>query len=654
MFVILIPDDVRIMKTRPEFIKNNFPLLFIIMICGFIVFSRCANQGMPTGGPKDSIPPFLVETSPAARGLNFSGKEVKLTFNEFIIPDAVSEELVVSPPLRKRPSVRTKSKSLIVDFNEELKPDVTYSMDFKNSVVDNNERNPLKGLRLIFSTGPVVDTLRLAGIVKKAENLEPQEKILVMLYSNLNDTAVYRTKPDYIARTDNRGLYLFDNIKPGKYHLFALNDANSNLQYDAGSEEFAFSDSLIVPSAKFIAEPDTLAFGADSLLISGHTLFKPEPVYLRTFTEKFYQQYLDKAIRESRYKCTFVFGESVKDSFNIRLLDKDVKNWYLLEPNADMDSLTFWVTDTVIAVIDTLKLELAYFQLDSLKQKYVEHDTIRLIYTEKERPEMRRKKKENEVPEIVQLNFSDNIKPSGFDLNNSVQLTSPEPVKNFDFSKIKISLADDSTSLPLRISIHKDTVTWRTYDIDYKWEPNTSYKLEIDSAACENIYGITNRKFKKSFTTQKDDYYGKIILNLSSVETPVLVQLLQNNKDESALKTIVSDKNSKVTFDFLDPAKYKVKIIFDTNNNRKWDPGNFNKKQQPERVAYLPEIIKVRSNWESQYEWDLKPDPTFKKVLIDKEEIELQQKKQKEQRLQEKETGTPVDNNGTQFRLPGR
>lgn len=656
MFVFLIPDHVRIMKTRPEFIKTNLPLLLVIMICGFIVFSRCANQGMPTGGPKDSIPPFLVETSPATRGLNFSGKEVRLTFNEFIIPDAVSEELVISPPLLKRPSVRTKLKTLIVDFNEDLKPDVTYSIDFKNSVVDNNERNPLKGLRLIFSTGSVVDTLRLAGVVKNAENFEPKEKILVMLYNNLNDTAVSRTRPDYVARTDNRGLFLFDNIKPGKYHLFALNDANSNLKYDAGAEEFAFSDSLIVPSAEYIDHPDTLVVGADSLLIAGHTLFKPEPVYLRTFTEKIFQQYLNKAIRESRYKCTFVFGESVKDSFNIRLLDRDVKNWYLIEPNANMDSLTFWVTDTLVAVNDTLKLELAYSQLDSLKHKYTEHDTIRLVYTEKERPETRHKKKENEVPEIAQFIFSDNVKSSGFNLNNSVLLTAPEPVKNFDFRKIKLSLADDSTSLPLKISVYKDTVVWRTYRVEYKWEPNTSYKLEIDSAACENIYGITNRKLKKLFITQKEDYYGKIILDLSSVVTPVLVQLLQNNKEESVFKTIVTDKNSKITFDFLDPAKYIVKIIYDSNNNGKWDPGNYFKKQQPERVAYLPEIIKVKSNWEKIYEWDLKPDPTFKKLLIDKEEVELQQKKQKEQRLKdkEKEKEIPADNAGTPFRLPGR
>ena len=122
-------------------ISRILPLLALFtLVTELLFFTRCANQGMPTGGPKDSIPPFLIETLPAMMSTNFTGKEVRITFNEYIVPDQVSEALVVSPPLTKRPSVRTKSRSLIVTFNEELKPDVTYSMDFKNSVVDNGSK----------------------------------------------------------------------------------------------------------------------------------------------------------------------------------------------------------------------------------------------------------------------------------------------------------------------------------------------------------------------------------------------------------------------------------------------------------------------------------------------------------------------------------
>lgn len=635
--------------------KRNIPLFLILSVTGVITLNRCANQGMPTGGPKDSIPPVLVETSPAMRSRNFAGKEVRLTFNEYVISDAVSEELVVSPPLTKRPNIRTKSKTLIVSFNENLKPESTYSLDFKNSVADNNENNPFLGLRMLFSTGSDLDTMRVAGMVKDAFNLEPKEKTLVMLYSNLHDTAVFRSNPDYIARTNSKGLFLFDNLKKGKYHLFALNDANNNYRYDMGAEEFAFADSLVVPSAEYQAEPDTLAVGADSLLILGHTLFKPDPFYLRTFTEKIFEQYLNKSIRESRHKFTLVFTETVKDTFQIRLFDNS-KDWYILENNPEMDSLTFWVTDSLVFKRDTMKLEVAFNQIDSLQHRFIKKDTLHLIYTEKERTDTRRRKKDEGSPEIMQFAFSDNIKQLGFDLNSPILLESPEPVKHFDLSAIKVYETDDSVKTELKISVKKDSVLWRTYRIDFPWESGTDYLLEIDSAACENIYGITSQKVKKQFVSQKEDYYGRIILNLTSVESPLVIHLCDNSKDEKVLRTLNMEKNGKAVFDYLSPGKYKVKIIFDRNGNHLWDAGTFSGKIQPERVAYLPEIIKVRSNWDNSFDWDLRPDPTYKKVLIDKEEEELKLKKLKEQQRNKnnQDSDSPAMNPDRTFGLPGR
>jgi hypothetical protein len=634
----------------------NTALLMLIILPGILVFSRCANQGMPTGGPKDSIPPVPVDISPALRSMNFKGKEVRITFNEYILPDAVSDILVVSPPLSKRPSIRTKGRALIVEFNEELKPDVTYSMDFKNSVVDNNENNPYKGLRLLFSTGSTIDTLRVAGVVKDAEKLDTQEKIVVALYNNLLDTAVTRSRPDYVARTDSRGVYFFDNVKPGRYRLYAFKDDNTNYKYDAGTEAFGFCDSVIVPSAVYNPLPDSTAVGADSALISGNTLFRPAPVFLRLYTEKIFDQFVNKTSRENRNKCIISFGESVKDTFGLRLLNRKARDWYSLEYNPEMDSLIVWVTDTLVARYDTLKFELAFNQLDSLKHKFLKRDTVQLIYTEKEKPDIRKKKKENEAPEVLQFYMSSNLTAAGFDLNIPILLTSPEPVRSFDPAKIRLTRSDDVKATPLKINVKKDTIKWRTFRIDYAWEPYTGYLFEMDSMAFMNIYGVTSQKVRQPFMTQKDDYYGRIILDLSSVETRLVVQLLSNNKEEKVIKELITDRNGKIVFDFLPPEKFKVRVIFDDNRNGKWDPGNFDKKIQPERVAYLPEIVKVRSNWDNQYAWDMKPDPAFRKNLIDKEEEMLRLKKLKEEKQKEadKEKNQPVESPGRFFGNPGR
>jgi len=526
-------------------------------------------------------------------------------------------------------------------LNEDLLPQTTYTLNFGNSLADFNEGNLLPDFEFVFATGSVIDSLSVTGRAVRAFDHKPEDikesAFLVMLYTNLSDSAPLLEIPRFYGKANKNVLFAVNNLPPDTFRIIALKDANNNLMYDPGAEEFAFCDSLIIPSAVYEAEPDTLVFGADSLLITGHTLFKPDPVYLRTFTEKFFDQFIDKSFRESRYKCNVSFGESVKDTFNIRLLNQDAADWYSLEYNPEMDSLTIWVTDTLIARYDTLKLELAYAQLDSSGRKFIELDTLHLSYAEKERSEARKKKKEDAIPEIVQFNLANNLKLSGFDLNSPVLITSPEPVKKFDFNMVRLLMQQDTSFIPLKFTIREDTTGWRTYRIDYPWEAGTVYVLETDSMACRNIYGITSRKNRQTFKTQEEDYYGRIILNLGSVVNHLIVELLENSKDEKVLKTVETDKNGRVMYEYLPPQKYKVKIIFDHNRNGKWDTGSFKDKLQPERVAYLPEIVKVRSNWDSQYEWDLKPDPTFRKVLIDKEEEELRLKKLKEQQQKEKQ-----------------
>jgi hypothetical protein len=607
---------------------------------------------MPTGGPLDSLPPVLVGTQPGYKTLNYQGNEVRLTFNEYIIPDQVSEMLVVSPPLTKRPTILTKSKTLIVQFNEELRDSATYSLDFKNSVVDNNERNPFGNLRFSFSTGDVFDSLRVAGRVINGFNLEPVENALIMLHKNLHDSAVYRVKPDYIGKADAMGLFLIDNIAPGKYHIFSVNDANSDLMYNEGAEEIAFMDTLVIPSAEFHEELDTLVHGVDSMLVTGHTSFLPGPFYLRLFSEDIFDQFLDSYKRDGRNKCTFVFNEPVSDTFGTRLINTEATDWYLLEPNEKVDSLVMWLTDTIVAKMDTLQMELAYFQLDSLDQLYVQKDTLLLTYTDKEEDDTKKKRrgrddKEEGPPPIEQFTWITNLSTSVFDINGLIQLTAPEPVKDFDKSGILLYLSEDTLKTPLDFGFEKDSSVWRQYNISYKWEPEAEYSLEIDSAACENIYGITSQKLFKKFKIREEDYYGTIKLNMTGVKSPMIAQLLKNTDKEEVITEKSFSEDQIVVFDFLAPEKFKVKIIYDENSNGKWDTGSYQDNYQPERVAYINEVIKVRGNWDSEFKWELTPDPTFTKTIIDVE-LEEQKKKEaaekakKEQEREQRRSTSPV------------
>ena len=626
-------------------IKGKIPFFIVAALAWIVIISSCANPGMPVGGPKDTIPPVLLKTEPGYKSLNFDGDNIRLTFNEYITIEDISESLVISPPMVKKPVIRTKSKTLVIDFNEDLKDSTTYSLDFKNSVADNNEKNPLENFRFSFSTGPVFDSLRVAGRLMNSFNLEPVEKGLIMLHRNLHDSAVYSVKPDYIAKTDEDGMFMIDNIAPGTYHLFSLMDMNNNLMYDEGAEEMAFEDSLIVPTAEFVKELDTLYTATDTIVVLGKTHFYPEPVYLRQFTENIFDQYLDEYSRNTRYQCTFVFNESVKDTFQLNLIGSDLTNWYQTEYNENIDSLIIWIADTTVARFDTLLMEVCYFQLDSLSQLYLKRDTVEMNFVEKEETKSAKKKKskdgeEDEPEPIEQFNWKTDLSSTIVELNNNFGISAPEPIFSFDSTKIILYLADDTLKSPLNFGFKKDTVEYRKYNISYQWEPGANYILEIDSAASVNIFGITSKRFKSKFSAREEDYYGTVSLNLTGIEMPVIVQLLSNNESEKVVVEKIITENGKITFDYLKPEKYRIKFIRDRNGNGRWDTGSYQDKYQPEIVSYINEVVKIKSNWEIEIpSLNMKPDLTFVKKIRDLEEEERLRKEAEEKAKKEKEQG---------------
>lgn len=645
--ICMFANSCMIMKTAWK-----FPLFIVALFTWIVAVSSCANMGMPQGGPRDTIPPVLLKTDPVYKSVNFKGDEVRLTFNEYMNTEEIGEILVISPPMVKKPSILTKSKTLIIGFNEELKDSVTYSLDFKNSVADNNEKNPIENFRFSFSTGPVYDSLKVAGQLSNAFNLEPVENGLVFLHRNLHDSAVYRVKPDYIAKTNKEGEFMIDNIAPGKYNIFALNDANNNLIYDEGAEELSFYDSLIVPSAEFIAEPDTVITGPDTIVVFGHTHFYPDQVFLNQFTEDLFEQYLESYKRNSRHKCTFVFNEPVKDTFSLRLLNYEPSpNWYLNEFNENWDSLTIWIADTLAAKLDTLVAEVSYFQIDSLEQLFVGKDTVTLSFhdPEKERQQKRKKAKDDEPEEpkpVEQFDWQTSLSGANIEINKNLGIFAPEPVLWFDSTMISLYHIEDSLKTPLRFRFERDTTEWRRFNIVYPWEPATAYALDIDSAACFNIFGISSRKFTVKFNTREEDYYGTLELKLSNVEMPVIVQLLANDEGEKVVEERFANTDGLVLFDFLLPEKYKIKVIFDKNSNGKWDTGSYQDKIQPERVMYINQVHKVRSNWEESLVWDIGPDVIFIKKISDPE-LEEKQRKEAEEKArqdQEQENRQPVQN----------
>ena len=584
---------------------------------------------MPSGGLKDTIPPYVQYSVPAFNQTNYKDQKVKLTFNEYVIVEGLSEKFMVSPPLSKKPIIRTKGKSIIVDLNEKLRPNTTYSLDFKDGISDNNEKNPLRNLRLAFSSGPIIDSLRIVGFLKDAYTLEPVPNAYVLLYRGNSDTLVYTTRPDFAAKTDRQGFFAVTNLPADTFQIYGLNNATGNLKYTPGVDSIAFLSSRITPSAKYIPAQDTTFTPSDTLVVLGRTRFYPDPVYLLRFGEEYFDLRLDKYLHPSRKVVDLIFTQSVADTFNIEPLNfKAAEGWKYTETSTKSDSIRIWLTDSMAYKKDTLIFKVTYLQQDSLKEYYAKDDTLRLYFTDVVQANKNKRKERHKIEkESKTIVLNTNLK-TGFDVFNKLTIESPEPIESFDTTKISIFEKRDTVFRKINYILNPDSINKRKYKISYPWKYATSYKIKIDSAAITTIYCTDSKELKQEFKTQEEEHYGKIILNISNVTVPTIIQLLTDDKREAVIQSKPIVKDGTYTFKFLEPTKFMIKAIFDRNNNGKWDSGNLKKRVPPEEVMYYPNVVKVRSNWDIKDSWKLPSQPLYSKKIID-EELEAQKLKDK-------------------------
>ncbi len=237
-------------------------ILQILISFFFALFLwNCAKTGTIEGGPRDKKPPVVIKSKPLNGALNFTGDKVEITFDEYIKPEAISEEMVISPPQKERIETTMRGKTLVIDIQDSLWENTTYTLSFGQSIMDLNEGNVLKNYEFIFSTGNYLDSLAVSGTVLQAIDLQPlKEDVHILLYSSLSDSAPYLEVADYVAKATPEGAFLINNIRPATYRLFALQDQNRNLKYDVPEEQIGFLDSLIVLSPdlfEYIGPPDT-------------------------------------------------------------------------------------------------------------------------------------------------------------------------------------------------------------------------------------------------------------------------------------------------------------------------------------------------------------------------------------------------------------
>ena len=610
-------------------LKQFFRRLGGVAAVAAVLYS-CASVGRIEGGPIDMDPPLFLHSKPEPGALNYNEKKVRIEFDEYIKLENPGEKVVISPPQVEQPEIKASGKRIIVNLVDTLKHNTTYTIDFSDAIEDNNEGNPLYDFAFTFSTGDRIDSMVVSGTLLNAADLEPVKGMLVGLHANLQDSAFTTLPFDRVGRTDSRGRFSIRGVAPGEYRIYGLMDGDQNYRFSQPTENIAYNDSLVIPTCEQRMRQDTMWIDTltyDTIVERQYTHFLPDDVILLAFKETTTRaQRLAKSERPVMQRFTLCFTAPADTFPRLRGLNFDADDAFIIEkPTGRIDTLDYWIKDSLIYLQDTLKMELTYLYTDTLDQLVPRTDTLELVSKvkpkteeekakereEEEKKKKKRRKKGEEEEEGPKTEFlaMDVYAPASLDIYDYLTLTFTEPVARIDTSAFHLKQKVDTLWNDIPFDFLQDTADIKKYNIFADWLPGESYALEIDSTAIHGLYGLFTDKVKKEFKAKALEEYGQIFFDVTGADSVAFVELL--DAQDKVLRT-VPVVEGRADFYYLAPGKYCARLINDTNGNGRWDTGNYAGKRQPESVYYYWQVIELKANFDITQSWNIKSRPRDK------------------------------------------
>lgn len=638
--------------------NNSKSLYYIFIIIAAAVMYSCANIGNPSGGPIDKTPPIFMRSNPTPNAVNVKDRKIEIFFDEIVTLKDPSTKIIVSPAQTEMPRMSALGRKVTVELVDSLLPNTTYTIDFSNSIQDNNEGNAIDNFAFAFSTGSVIDSMRVSGYVLDSRTLEPMQSVVVGLQSNLADSAFHKEKLQRVALTNDRGQFTIRNVSPGSYHIFALKDLDRDYKFGNPTEDIAFLDSIIVPSIGSREAADTVYNDLneiDTIMRATRPAYFPNDILLSMFNEDRKSQYLANNLRvdSTRISLTFAAASDTLPSLSIVGRNDVPDQWYTLERSQTNDTLTYWIRPPHLVSADTLMVATTYLRTDTASNLSWGTDTLKFTF---QRQKAKKKKKNEETDSLEQIRFME-LHP----LANGTQevyapllLQTGTPIERYSREAFHLQrkLQNDTIFYPAEIksiALRDSTLNRRDLMLKVDWEPGAAYKLAVDSLAMTDIYGLQTKPLKVDFNVRKMEEYGNIVFNIPAVRDSAIVELLDGT-DKVVLHTPVKSHRAELLN--LLPGKYYARLFIDRNGNGKYDTGNYDMHLQPEETVYYPGAINLKKNWDVEQTWDIYATP------IDKQKPEAIKKNKPERKKWEKvntektETDEDEENGFSDFSNP--
>jgi len=600
------------MNCKPLHIHKGFVRWAILALFATGTLSRCAQIGMPQGGPRDSLPPKVVRMDPAFGTTDFQGKRIYIEFDEYVQIEDQQKEFFTSPFMPKNPSLVIKGRGVQVDLQDTLLPNQTYALNFGSCITDNNEGNPYVGLRYVFSTGPTVDSMVMSGYTIDAQTCDTAGKSFILFFDPATDSVpgcdstLYNSQPLAVGRAFPNGIFLAQNLKPIPYRIFAMEDNNGNQRYEPGVDRVAFLDSLYNPL-------EMPAFNVWYDTSRNYLQAQPQ-VLLRLFKEPQVkrQAYLSsKRILSNKIELYFGAPSPRIEELTLEGIDSTrIQIEYLTHGR---DSMYLWIDSAGLSLPDTLRGRLIYHKQDSVRNYFVDTVDLKLpwkapVIKESKKRENRPKEEEKKVnPFKVSVTPSGTVNP-----DKHITFSFSAPLVSMDSSAIQLEMfsGEEPSGVRLPVTFTQDTFKLRDWVLKADWKPGEKYRLLIPEKTFLNVNGESNDTLKADFGIEMPDKFATLVFNIQG-ETPqseYIIELINEMGD------VIDQRNHLTTgsyrFRYIPAGNIRVRVVQDRNRNGQWDTGSLLALREPERVEMFigpdgQETIVAKVNWEVEYEMNM-------------------------------------------------
>ena len=640
----------------------------VLLLFGGAFFSRCANIMTPDGGPKDTLPPVIVKIEPGNFATNFKEKKIYIEFNEFVQIKDQNKEMFVSPAMKKLPLLTTRGRGIVITIRDTLKENTTYAIDLGSAIRDNNESNPLNAMRYVFSTGDKVDSMMCSGYTADSYKADSVSRTFIWFYIADSlpqtpgyDSTIFNRKPDVIARAQNNGIFIAQNLKPVNYRIYAIGDKNDNQLYEAGTDMVGLLDTVYNP-----AKMPEFAIWFDSLRM--YPSAEPQ-LYFRMFTDKaFVNQRLVDAQRPEQKKALLYFNADYPRIDSL-VFDNIPSDKVLIDPQTNgRDTVALWFNVEAEKLPDTIKGKIVYYRHDSLRQLSKTREPLKLAWKlvetkeqqkERERIEKEKEKAKAEGKEYKDPNYKNPFKLSisaGKEVNpeKGFDISFGTPAVKLDTTAIELAIVDEKKNkTPIKWRLERDTLNMCRWRVLAEWKEKTNYSLYIPKQSITDVMGYENDSTVVEFATYDPEKFATVSLNVQASGKNRYILLLTDNSGKT-LQELKDVGTGKYRFNYVTPGDIRLRIIEDKNGDGKWNAGDVIAGLQPERAeAYFNErgedLFTTKMNWDFEINIDMNKVfvpltmENLVKMLDDKEESRLQKLYEEWQKKQQSGKGKEHD-----------